>query len=127
MALKHYSHYRNSDAATQMWEVVSPALFEVYLTFPNILSGKIGNPELMFQHVRSISGLDGLTPTVGNVVFGNDTTIFHDTPSCQLQCRIDFIYSGLTFVHGKYFYSSPLNAFLSNACLRSLQSRILLL
>ena len=36
MALKHYSHYRNSDAATQMWEVVSPALFEVYLTFPNM-------------------------------------------------------------------------------------------
>ena len=68
MALKHYSHYRNSDAATNMWEVVSPALFEVYLTFPNTLTGKIGNPELMFQHVRSISGLDGLTPTVGNVV-----------------------------------------------------------
>ena len=69
MALKHYSHYRNSDAATQMWEVVSPALFEVYFKFPDILSGdsKI-NPELMFQHVRSISGLDGLTPTVGNVV-----------------------------------------------------------
>ena len=69
MALKHYSHYRNSEAATNMYEVVSPALFEVYLTFPTILSGnsKI-NPELMFQHVRSISGLDGLTPTVGNVV-----------------------------------------------------------
>ena len=68
MALKHYSHYKNSDAATQMWEVVSPALFEVSLTFPDILKGKIGNSDLMLQHVRSISGLDGLTPTVGNVV-----------------------------------------------------------
>lgn len=68
MALKHYSHYQNSDAARQMWEVVSPALFEVYLTFPEILKGKIGNSDLMFQHVRSISGLDGLTPTIGNVV-----------------------------------------------------------
>ena len=68
MALKHYSHYRNSDAATQMWEVVSPALFEVYLKFPTRLDRLNGRQELMFQHVRSVSGLDGLTPTVGNVV-----------------------------------------------------------
>lgn len=69
MALKHYSHYRNSDAAINMWEVVSPALFEVYLTFPLMLSKLNGaQGELLFQHVRSISGLDGLTPTVGNVV-----------------------------------------------------------
>ncbi len=68
MALKHYSHYQNSDAARNMWEVVSPALFEVYMKFPNILDNKIGNSYLMFEHVRSISGLDGLTPTVGTVV-----------------------------------------------------------
>ena len=68
MALKHYSHYRNSDAATQMWEVVSPALFEVYLTFPTRLDKLNAGQELMFQHVRSVSGLDGLTPTIGNVV-----------------------------------------------------------
>jgi hypothetical protein len=51
-----------------MYEVVSPALFEVYLTFPNKLNELNGNQELMFEHVRSISGLDGLTPTIGNVV-----------------------------------------------------------
>jgi hypothetical protein len=68
MALKHYSHYQNSDAARNMWEVVSPALFEVYLTFPILLANLNGNQELMFQHVRSISGLDGLTPTISNVV-----------------------------------------------------------
>lgn len=69
MALKHYSHYRNSDAAVNMWEVVSPALFEVYLKFPNLINSTIGiTQDLMFQHVRSISGLDGLTPTVGTVV-----------------------------------------------------------
>ena len=68
MALKHYSHHQNSDAARNMWEVVSPALFEVYLTFPTLLSKLNGSQELMFQHVRSISGLDGLTPTVSNVV-----------------------------------------------------------
>ena len=69
MALKHYSHYRNSDAAVNMWEVVSPALFEVYLKFPKLIDGKTGiTQDLMFQHVRSISGLDGLTPNVGTVV-----------------------------------------------------------
>lgn len=68
MALKHYSHYRNSEAATNMWEVVSPALFEVDITFPDLIKGYIKNSSLMIEHVRSISGLDGLTPTVGNVV-----------------------------------------------------------
>ena len=67
MALNHYSHYTNSTAATKMWEVVSPALFEVYLKFPDIITSGI-NTELLFEHVRSISGLDGLTPTIGNVV-----------------------------------------------------------
>ena len=69
MALKHYSHYRNSTAATQMYEVVSPALFEVDLTFPTILSGDNSiQPDLIIEHVRSVSGLDGLTPSVANVV-----------------------------------------------------------
>jgi hypothetical protein len=67
MALKHYSHYRNSVAANEMYEVVSPALFEVEFTFPNIINNGISG-DLLFQHVRSISGLDGVTPTVGNVV-----------------------------------------------------------
>lgn len=66
MALNHYSHYRNSEAATKMYEVVSPALFEVDFTFPTILNG--GNAPILLEHVRSISGLDGVTPTIGNVV-----------------------------------------------------------
>lgn len=69
MALNHFSHYKNSQAAREMWEVVSPALFEVYFTFPSILkSDETINKLLMFEHVRSITGLDGLTPTIGNVV-----------------------------------------------------------
>jgi len=69
MALNHYSHYRHSEAATQMYEVVSPALFEVEFTFPESIqtTGAI-EPGKLFEHVRSISGLDGVTPTVGNVV-----------------------------------------------------------
>ena len=69
MGLNHYSHYSSSQAARGMWEVVSPALFEVYLTFPTKIKSDNGmNSDLLFEHVRSISGLDGLTPAVGNVV-----------------------------------------------------------
>ena len=69
MALRHFSHYNNSQAATNMWEVVSPALFEVDFSFPSLISGDPNNDTiLMFEHVRSITGLDGVTPTVGNVV-----------------------------------------------------------
>ena len=69
MALRHFSHYNNSQAATNMWEVVSPALFEVDFSFPSLINGDSNNDTiLMFEHVRSITGLDGVTPTVGNVV-----------------------------------------------------------
>jgi hypothetical protein len=68
MALKHYSHYKNSKAASSLYEVVSPALFEVDFTFPTLIKNDGIDTELMFQHVRSISGLDGVNPTVGNVV-----------------------------------------------------------
>ena len=69
MGLNHYSHYSSSQAARGMWEVVSPALFEVFLTFPSKINNETGmDSNLLFEHVRSISGLDGLTPTVGNVV-----------------------------------------------------------
>lgn len=69
MSLKHFSHYQNSTAATSMYEVVSPAMFEVYITFPSLIKNSPGmDTNLMFEHVRSISGLDGLTPNVGTVV-----------------------------------------------------------
>lgn len=69
MSLSHFSHYRNSTAAIGNYEVVSPALFEVYLKFPNIIDGDEDiKKDLLVEHVRSISGLDGLTPNVGNVV-----------------------------------------------------------
>ena len=71
MALKHYSHYRNSEAAVQMYEVVSPALFEVEIQFPSYFSNNgisVGNVPLLLEHVRSITGLDGVTPTISNVV-----------------------------------------------------------
>jgi hypothetical protein len=50
-----------------MYEIVSPALFEVHLTFPKLINGSM-DTDLLIEHVRSISGLDGLTPTVGTVV-----------------------------------------------------------
>jgi hypothetical protein len=74
MALNHfkpYSHYRYSEAATGLYEVVSPALFEVELYFPFILNETVGvgnRAPVLLQHVRSISGIDGVTPTIGTVV-----------------------------------------------------------
>lgn len=71
MALSHYSHYRSSAAAYEMHEVVSPALFEVDIQFPKLIAGtgdSALNTAVMLEHVRSVSGLDGLTPTVSNVV-----------------------------------------------------------
>jgi hypothetical protein len=70
MALKHYSHYNYSTASKLMYEVVSPALFEVHMRFPSLLEDGTGleHKEILFEHVRSVSGLDGVTPTVGNVV-----------------------------------------------------------
>lgn len=74
MALTHFSHYRNSAAATGKYEPVSPALFEVLFVLPKILRNASGAEshtqiqDLMFEHVRSITGLDGLTPAVGNIV-----------------------------------------------------------
>ncbi len=71
MALKHYSHYRNSEAATNMYEVVSPALFEAEITFPDYFRNNgmnVGNTSLLLEHIRSITGLDGVTPTISNVV-----------------------------------------------------------
>jgi hypothetical protein len=57
-------------AADAMYEVVSPALFEVELRFPTELDGilKPSDTSILFEHVRSISGLDGVTPTIGTVV-----------------------------------------------------------
>ena len=75
MALNHYSHYRNSNASTERFEVVSPALFEVDLMLPEAIgqyNGGTGSQTdkvtCMIEHVRSISGLDGVTPTFGNIV-----------------------------------------------------------
>jgi len=62
------SHFRNSQAAVNKWEVVNPALFEVTL-LPPALDGDTSNiQQLLLEHVRSISGLDGLNPAMGTVI-----------------------------------------------------------
>lgn len=63
------SHFRNSHAAVNKWEVVSPALFEVTL-LPPALDGQQDalTTQLLLEHVISIDGLDGLNPQVGTIV-----------------------------------------------------------
>ena len=67
------SHYKNSHAAVNKWEVVNPSLFEVTIIPPAAALGASGlnNDQmttLFLEHVRSIGGLDGLNPTVGTAV-----------------------------------------------------------
>lgn len=52
-------HYRNSQAAVNHWEPVYNALFEVTIFPP---TG--GDQTLLLEHVKSVSGLDGLNPSV---------------------------------------------------------------
>ena len=109
MSLKHYSHYQNSDAARNAWEVVSPALFEVSFKFPEKLSSAGIDTELMFQHVRSVSGLDGLTPTIGTVVQKYKYAERHYAAAgpdkTSLELTITFTLN-LNSAHENYIYNS---------------------
>jgi hypothetical protein len=62
------SHFKNSIPSVNQYEVVNPSLFEVTILPPNYEDGvtKIdGETTLLLEHVRSISGLDGLNPSIG--------------------------------------------------------------
>ena len=117
MALSHFSHYQNSTAATQMWEVVSPALFEVWFKFPAIMDQYkkhtftkdiSTSATFLFEHVRSISGLDGLTPNVGNVVqkfkFAERHYAAAGPEKTSLELTITFTLN-LNDVHENYIYN----------------------
>lgn len=105
MALTHFSHYRNSTAAMGLYEVVSPALFEVDIKFPNVLGAVNGS--LMLEHVRSISGLDGVTPTIGNVVqkykFAERHYAAAGPDKTSLELTITFTMN-LNIAHENYIY-----------------------
>ena len=63
------SHFKNSHAAVNKWEVVNPAFFEVTI-LPPTLDGQQDDKttQLLLEHVRSISGLDGINPPMGTVI-----------------------------------------------------------
>lgn len=62
------SHFRNSHAAVNKWEVVNPAMFEVTL-LPPTLDGQQDDltTQLLLEHVISITGLDGVNPSMGTI------------------------------------------------------------
>lgn len=62
------SHYKNSQAAVNKWEVVNPSLFEVTIIPPKEAGADDNTTALLLEHVRTISGLDGLNPSVGTAV-----------------------------------------------------------
>lgn len=61
------SHFKNSKAAVNKWEVVNPSLFEVTILPPGVDTDKDNVSALLLEHVRSIGGLDGINPSVGVV------------------------------------------------------------
>ena len=61
------SHFRNSHAAVNKYEVVNPALFEITLLAPNDTDKDSLTTQLYLEHVISIDGLDGVNPSVGTV------------------------------------------------------------
>lgn len=62
------SHFRNSHAAVNKWEVVNPAMFEVTILPPTLEGNNEQMTQLLLEHVISISGLDGLNPAMGTVI-----------------------------------------------------------
>ena len=62
------SHFKNSYAAVNKLEVVNPSLFEVTVLPPTFPSGGDDMSALMLEHVRSVSGLDGVNPSVGMAI-----------------------------------------------------------
>lgn len=52
------SHYKNSKAAVNRWEVVTPGLWECTIITPDA-----ENTPLLIEHIRSIDGLDGINPS----------------------------------------------------------------
>jgi hypothetical protein len=62
------SHFKNSTAAVNKYEVVNPALFEVTILPPTLDGTNDNTTQLLLEHVISISGLDGLNPAMGTVV-----------------------------------------------------------
>ena len=62
------SHFKNSHAAVNKWEVVNPAMFEVTILPPTLDGDRDLTTQLLLEHVRSISGLDGLNPPMGTVI-----------------------------------------------------------
>lgn len=62
------SHFKNSTAAVNKYEVVNPALFEVTILPPTLNGVDDKTTQLLLEHVISVSGLDGLNPSMGTVI-----------------------------------------------------------
>ena len=103
------SHFKNSHAAVNKWEVVNPALFEVTL-LPPTLDGQQDDKttQLLLEHVISISGLDGLNPSVGTVTqkYKQADRVYAGVPeSTHLELTMTFSLN-LNDVNENYIYTT---------------------
>ena len=103
------SHFKNSTAARARYEVVNPAMFEVTI-FPYGEGGEDTHTssELFLEHVRSISGLDGLNPAMGTVIqkFKQAERVYLGVPEqTHLELTITFSLN-LGEEHENYIYTA---------------------
>lgn len=103
------SHFRNSHAAVNKWEVVNPAFFEVTL-IPPTLDGQQDEltTQLLLEHIISLDGLDGINPSVGTVVqkFKQADRVYNGTPeTTHLELNMTFSLN-LNDANENYIYTT---------------------
>ncbi len=103
------SHFNNSHAARNKWEVVNPALFEASFMLPD-LDGETDNLTTTFllEHIRSISGLDGVTPPMGTVIqkYKQAERVYLGTPE-QTHLELQVVFSlNLNDANENYIYTT---------------------
>lgn len=103
------SHFRNSHAAVNKWEVVNPAFFEVTLLPPTLDGGQDDKTtQLLLEHVISISGLDGVNPAMGTVIqkYKQADRVYLGVPeTTHLELAMTFSLN-LNDAHENYIYTT---------------------
>lgn len=102
------SHFNNSHAAVNKWEVVNPALFEITLLAPEGTDEDSLTTQLYLEHIISIDGLDGVNPQVGTVIqkYKQADRVYAGVPeSTHLELTMTFSLN-LNDVNENYIYTA---------------------
>lgn len=98
------SHYNNSKAAVNNYEVVNGAQFECTILLPFTDA----NQPLLIEHIMSIGGLDGINPSIGTVEqrYKQATRSYAGKPDTT-SIDLSFTFSlNLSDTHENYIYTT---------------------